>query len=44
MRVLVASAEAPALQAANAVLFVAFLIGAALQVRRMRAERRPLAA
>jgi len=41
---LVASAEAPALQAANAVLFVAFLIGATLQVRHMRAERRPRAA
>jgi len=36
---LVASVEAPALQAANAVLLVAFLIGATLQVRRMRAAR-----
>lgn len=44
---LAASPEAPALQAATAVLFVAFLIGATLQVRRMhaaRAERRALAA
>jgi uncharacterized membrane protein len=36
---LVASAEAPALQAANAVLFVAFLVGATLQVRHMQAAR-----
>jgi uncharacterized membrane protein len=36
---LVASADAPALQVATAVLFVAFLIGATLQVRRLRATR-----
>jgi len=44
---LLASAEAPALQAANAVMFVAFLIGAALQARhihRAPARRLPLAA
>jgi uncharacterized membrane protein len=35
---LVASPEAPALQAASGVLFVLFLIGATLQVRRMRAR------
>ena len=35
---LVANAEAPALQAASAVLFVAFLIGAGLQLRRLRAK------
>jgi uncharacterized membrane protein len=34
---LVASADAPVLQVAAGVLFVAFLIGAALQVRRLRA-------
>lgn len=34
---LVASAEAPELQVATAVLFVAFLIGATLQVLRLRA-------
>ena len=33
--------EAPALQAATAVLGVLFLIGAALQVRRLRARLRP---
>lgn len=36
---LLASQDAPALQAANGVLFVAFLIGATLQVRRMQAAR-----
>ena len=36
---LVASQEAPELQAATAVLFVAFLIGATLQVRRLRAAQ-----
>jgi uncharacterized membrane protein len=36
---LVANAEAPALQAANGVLFVLFLIGAALQVRHMKGAR-----
>jgi uncharacterized membrane protein len=44
---LLASQEAPELQAATAVLFVAFLIGAALQARRIhgaRAQRRPIAA
>jgi uncharacterized membrane protein len=35
---LLANAEAPALQAASGVLFVLFLIGAALQVRRLRAR------
>ena len=35
---LLPNAEAPALQAASAVLFVAFLIGATLQVRRLRAR------
>jgi uncharacterized membrane protein len=34
---LVANAEAPALQVATGVLFVVFLIGATLQVRRLRA-------
>jgi uncharacterized membrane protein len=34
---LVASAEAPELQAASAALFILFLIGATLQVRRLRA-------
>jgi len=34
---LVANADAPALQVATGVLFVAFLIGATLQVRRLRA-------
>lgn len=38
---LLPNAEAPALQAASAVLFVVFLIGAALQVRRLRARLRP---
>jgi hypothetical protein len=33
----VANADAPALQVATGVLFVAFLIGATLQVRRLRA-------
>lgn len=41
---LVANAEAPALQAATAALFIAFLIGATLQVRHLRAKRRQLAA
>jgi hypothetical protein len=44
---LLASQEAPELQAATAVLFVAFLIGAALQARRIhgaRARGRPIAA
>jgi hypothetical protein len=36
---LLASQEAPELQAATAVLFVAFLIGATLQVRHIRAAR-----
>ena len=36
---LVANADAPALQVATGVLFVAFLIGATLQVRRLRAGR-----
>jgi uncharacterized membrane protein len=36
---LLSSQEAPELQAATAVLFVGFLIGAALQVRRMRRAR-----
>ena len=40
---LVANAEAPALQAATAVLFVVFLIGATLQVRRLRAKLLPAA-
>jgi uncharacterized membrane protein len=35
---LLPSAEAPALQATSAVLFVVFLIGATLQVRRLRAR------
>jgi uncharacterized membrane protein len=35
---LVANAEAPALQAAAGVLFVLFLLGAMLQVRRLRAR------
>ena len=34
---LVANADAPELQVATGVLFVVFLIGAALQVRRLRA-------
>ena len=34
---LLPNADAPALQAATAVMFVVFLIGAALQVRRLRA-------
>jgi uncharacterized membrane protein len=35
---LLPNADAPALQAASGVLFVLFLIGAALQVRRLRAR------
>ncbi len=35
---LAASADAAALQAASAVLFIAFLIGATLQVIRLRAK------
>jgi len=38
---LLPNADAPALQAATAVLLVAFLIGATLQVRRLRARLRP---
>lgn len=41
---LVANADAPALLAATAVLFTAFLIGATLQVRHLRAKRRRLVA
>jgi uncharacterized membrane protein len=44
---LLASQDAPELQAATAVLFVAFLVGAALQARHIhavRAQRRPVAA
>jgi hypothetical protein len=37
---LVPNADAPALQVATGVLFVAFLIGATLQVRRLRAASR----
>ncbi len=37
---LVADADAPALQAATGVLFIAFLIGATLQVLRLRATGR----
>ena len=37
---LVANADAPELQVATAILFLGFLIGATLQVRRMRATRR----
>jgi len=40
---LVASAEAPELQAATAALFVVFLVGATLQVRRLRARPRQVA-
>lgn len=40
---LVANADAPELQAATAALFVAFLIGATLQVLRLRARHRQLA-
>ncbi len=36
---LVANADAPALQVATGVLFAAFLVGATLQVRRLRAAR-----
>lgn len=39
---LLPNADAPELQAATAVLFVLFLIGATLQVRRLRATRRGL--
>src|SRR6267143_3944940 len=35
------NADAPALQAATAVLLLAFLIGATMQVRRLRAKLRP---
>ena len=38
---LLPNADAPALQVAAGVLFVAFLIGATLQVRRLRARRIP---
>lgn len=38
---LVANADAPALQMATGVLFVAFLVGATLQVRRLRAAVSP---
>src|SRR6267143_6373114 len=38
---LLPNADAPALQAAAAVMGVAFLIGAALQVRRLHAKLRP---
>ena len=38
---LLPNADAPALQAAAAVMGVVFLIGAALQVRRLRARLRP---
>lgn len=37
-RPLLPNAEAPELQVASGILFVLFLIGAALQVRRLRAE------
>ncbi len=40
---LLANAEAPELKAATGVLFVLFLIGAALQVRRLRARQAALA-
>jgi hypothetical protein len=36
----VANADAPALQVATGVLFVVFLIGVTLQVRRLRAGSR----
>jgi hypothetical protein len=36
---LLASAEDPALQAATGVMFVAFVIGAVLQVRHLRGQR-----
>ena len=39
---LLASPEAPELQAATAALFVVFLIGATLQVRRLRARLRQI--
>ena len=38
---LVGNADAPALQLATGVLFIAFLIGAALQVRWLHAARLP---
>jgi uncharacterized membrane protein len=38
---LVANADAPVLQAATAVLFVMFLVGATLQVLRLRAQGQP---
>jgi hypothetical protein len=41
---LVANADAPALQLATGVLFVAFLIGATLQVRQLRSARLSLQA
>ena len=41
---LVANAEAPELKAVSGALFVLFLIGATLQVRRLRASSRPMAA
>ncbi len=41
---LLANAEAPELKAATAVLFALFLVGAALQVRRLRAGRAAIAA
>ncbi|MGH8857581.1 MAG: hypothetical protein ACREXG_06080, partial [Polaromonas sp.] len=40
---LLANAEAPELKAASGVLFVLFFIGAALQVRRLRARQAALA-
>jgi len=36
---LLPNADAPALQVASGVLFVLFLIGAALQVRELRSKR-----
>ncbi len=41
---LVTSAEAPELKAVTGALFVLFLIGATLQVRRLRASPRPMVA
>lgn len=41
---LLANAEAPELKAATAVLFALFLVGAALQVRRLRAVQAAIAA
>lgn len=40
---LVANAKAPELKAVAGALFVLFLIGAGLQVRRLRASSRPMA-